>query len=272
MNCFSRSSLARTWLFSLKALFSDVAPGAPAFMRTPAWSDKSLESGLASWAEMRHDTILYTKQSYTDADADADADGDADTDDDEVPFDYVEPQPEVYALLAAAARRLDAIAIQEDVLDGTGTVSSNYVDFFAGLLDRAAEVSVKELQGETLAQEDTTWIHWMGNSIDNFENSFLKSLGIFGANEEPDPDRLRTRIVADVHTFGAKEVVLEVGSGFLENVVVLHRHPNGQWGVAVGPAFSYHEFEQPMSDRMTDEEWRDLLMSDPDYGAPSWLD
>ena len=34
-------------------------------MQTTAWQDKELNITLASWAELRHDTILYVKQSYT---------------------------------------------------------------------------------------------------------------------------------------------------------------------------------------------------------------
>ena len=53
------------WLYSLKALLGDYGPGYPAFMQTAAWRDKSLNTALASWTELRHDTILYAKQSYT---------------------------------------------------------------------------------------------------------------------------------------------------------------------------------------------------------------
>ena len=33
--------------------------------RTEAWGRRMLNTQLASWAELRHDTILYAKQSYT---------------------------------------------------------------------------------------------------------------------------------------------------------------------------------------------------------------
>jgi hypothetical protein len=42
--------------------------------------------------------------------------------------------------------------------------------------------------------------------------------------------------------------------------------------VAVGPALTYHEFEQALTNRLTDEEWRDILVSEPDTGRPDWLD
>jgi hypothetical protein len=34
-------------------------------MSTEAWKYKELNTALASWTQLRHDTILYAKQSYT---------------------------------------------------------------------------------------------------------------------------------------------------------------------------------------------------------------
>ena len=41
------------------------AAGLPAVMQTEAWARRVLNTQLASWAELRHDTLLYAKQSYT---------------------------------------------------------------------------------------------------------------------------------------------------------------------------------------------------------------
>ena len=37
----------------------------PEAMRTQAWAMKTLNTQMASWTQLRHDTILYVKQSYT---------------------------------------------------------------------------------------------------------------------------------------------------------------------------------------------------------------
>ena len=54
-----------SWLYSLQPLLKDYGNGYPTFMQTDAWQDKELSTALASWTELRHDTILYAKQSYT---------------------------------------------------------------------------------------------------------------------------------------------------------------------------------------------------------------
>ena len=54
-----------SWLYALKPLLEKYGKGYPTFMQTEAWQEKELNTALASWAELRHDTILYAKQSYT---------------------------------------------------------------------------------------------------------------------------------------------------------------------------------------------------------------
>lgn len=60
-----QKNLYWSWLYSMMPLLEAPDPNSPAFMETTAWQDKELTTALASWAELRHDTILYAKQSYT---------------------------------------------------------------------------------------------------------------------------------------------------------------------------------------------------------------
>jgi hypothetical protein len=39
----------------------------------------------------------------------------------------------------------------------------------------------------------------------------------------------------------------------------------------VGPVLSYYEFKYPMSDRLTDEKWREILESGKVPERPKWL-
>ena len=58
-----RSNMYYGWLWVLNTLTEPFGDGYPSFMANQAWQDKSLNTALASWAELRHDTILYGKQS-----------------------------------------------------------------------------------------------------------------------------------------------------------------------------------------------------------------
>src|SRR5262249_19130702 len=57
-----QESLYTGWLGALREL-SKPTTGAkfPEAMRTRAWADRTLNTQLASWAQLRHDNILYVK-------------------------------------------------------------------------------------------------------------------------------------------------------------------------------------------------------------------
>ena len=60
-------------------------------MRTPMWNRRILNTQLESWAELRHDNLLYAKQSFTAVAAC------------EYPDAYVDPYPAFYAAMARMA-------------------------------------------------------------------------------------------------------------------------------------------------------------------------
>ncbi|MGB9578615.1 MAG: DUF3160 domain-containing protein, partial [Halothiobacillaceae bacterium] len=87
------------WLYCLLPLLFPKGEGFPAFMQSLAWVDKELFAALASWAELRHDTILYAKQSGTETGVRPLS---------ALEQGYVEPNPWLYARLAALASYLRA--------------------------------------------------------------------------------------------------------------------------------------------------------------------
>ena len=56
-------------------------------MKTAAFWQEKMNTQLASWAELRHDNLLYAKQSYTGGTVCS------------YPYSYVEPFPEFYQSL-----------------------------------------------------------------------------------------------------------------------------------------------------------------------------
>src|SRR5690606_2405113 len=68
---FWEMNLYNRWLDALRELSPSKArakgpdEAVPEIAQTEAWGERLLNTQLASWAELRHDTILYVKQSYT---------------------------------------------------------------------------------------------------------------------------------------------------------------------------------------------------------------
>ncbi len=243
------------WLYVLKSLGEEYGEGYPTFMQTQAWQDKELNTALASWAELRHDTILYVKQSYTMAEM-----GGAPA---PKVVGYVEPTPEFYARLLALTKMtnngLDELIPQEEL---EKLKIGPALDNFSEILDRLLEISKKELENKSLSDEEYEFIKGFGKTSENL----IKLVSGDGV----DPKALKTVLIADVHTDGNTGIVLEEGTGYLKTLVATYKLTDGHILLGVGPVFSYYEFKQPMAKRLTDERWREMLNADHP-SEPEWI-
>ncbi|MCK4623954.1 MAG: DUF3160 domain-containing protein [Phycisphaerae bacterium] len=236
-----------SWLYSLKSLVGEYPKGYPTFMQTDAWRDKQLSAALASWSQLRHDTILYAKQSYTMRA------GSAMPPRPKMVEGYVEPVPEFYARLLALTRMTITGLDDFKVLDKQ---SRSRLVALEKIVARLLEISQAELANKKLTKEDYAFIRGFGSQ--------LKSV-VAGVNK----DGLETTIVADVHTDGNSRQVLEEGTGYLHTMVVVYPMPDGGLVAGVGPVLSHYEFKHPMSDRLTDEAWKKILRTKAPQ-LPEW--
>ncbi|HUU29416.1 MAG TPA: DUF3160 domain-containing protein [archaeon] len=241
------------WLYCLRPLFSEKTEGYPSFMRNQAWRHKELGTALGSWAQLRHDTILYAKQSYTFETSIP------------VPQEfragYVEPEPHVFARLAALARYMRRGLDSRDVLPKE--ISWRLVKFESLALSLKM-IAEKELAFESLSPEDGKVINTIGNALE-------KLVAFPGANEWENEADDKMAVIADVHTDPNTLQALEVGVGYPLALYVIVPTPSGPV-ITIGGMFSYYEFKHPLSDRLTDEAWQDMLVSGQPPLPAEWLD
>ena len=237
-----------SWLYSLQPLLKDSGEGYPTFMQTDAWQDKELSTSLASWAELRHDTILYAKQSYTMVETAMPM-----PPEEKPVVGYVEPVPDFYSRLLALTKMTNQGLDEMEVLDPTSKARLTELE---SILSRLQAISEKELENEELTEEDYEFIKNFGDQLE-------------GVITDVDDKARKTTVVADVHTDGNTEAVLEEGVGYVDMIVVAYKLPDGRILVGAGPVMSYYEFKQPMYDRLTDEKWREMLKANPP-GKPEW--
>jgi len=246
------------WLYVLKSLWNESAYGGigyPLFMQTKFWQDKELNTALASWTQLRHDTILYVKQSYTMAEKGGMFQPPV--------VGYVEPMPEFYSRLLALTKMTNQGI--ENLLSPETSEKLDVsigLDRLAEILERLKAISIKELENQPLDDGEYNFIENFGSISENLIET------ISGGNA--DPSVYKTVLVADVHTDGNTKKVLEEGVGYLKTMIVAYQHPEGHILLGVGPVFSYYEFKQPMDDRLTDEAWREILDSNPPP-EPEWI-
>ena len=234
-----------SWLHALKPLLKEFGSGYPTFMQTQAWQDKELTTALASWAELRHDTILYAKQSYTMAERALPLEKKV--------FGYVEPVPEFYNRLLSLTQMTNRGLKEMNVLDDE---AKKRLERLEKILERLFEISKKELQNIELTEEDHDFINNIGKQLNN-------------VIDEVDEKAKKTTIIADVHTDGNTSQVLEEGVGHVRLMIVAYRVPDNRILIGVGPVLNYKEFKHPMEDRLTDEKWREMLITNPPED-PEW--
>jgi hypothetical protein len=238
-----------SWLYALKPLLKEFDDGHPTFMQTRAWQEKELQTALASWTELRHDTILFAKQSYTMVGG---WPGLAPRRKPVV--GYVEPVPEFYARLLALTEMTENGLADLDVLNETERARLHSLE---RILERLMKISKAELENEELTEDDYEFIRHFGENLDPV---------VAGVDIEDQ----YTTIVADVHTDPNTNMVLEEGVGYVDLILVAYTVPDGRIIVGAGPVLSYYEFKHPMDDRLTDEMWSEMLWSNPPE-RPEWV-
>ena len=261
------------WLDTLRAVWAVPPAAAPAFMQTGAWADKSLATGLSSWAELRHDTILYVKQP-------GGFGGGAGATPPTVA--YVEPVPLVYQRLLGLTLQLKATLLRVGALDalphaGPDDISGytyfqpqppkgerGYraaIDAFAAVVALLQRVAERELLGKPVAHADM-------QALIGIYGPLGILTGFFQDNGTPNmlPVDKQVAAIADVFTEPMSGQVLEEAVG---DVLPLYAvvTVNGRRWLARGGAYSYYEFHQPMSNRLTDDAWRRLERRPT---LPSW--
>ncbi|HTQ08653.1 MAG TPA: DUF3160 domain-containing protein, partial [Fimbriimonadaceae bacterium] len=248
-----RSNLYWSWLDALRPLLEPVPAGYPSFMRSAAWQTKDLSTALASWTELRHDTILYGEQSASEM-------GDGEV---EQPYvkGFVEPRVEVYERLLALSKQ------SRTALQKLHLIDKDALDQFASyedMLSFFASVSRKELAGRSLTRAEHLRIGKIDGEFYDMTEVMLK----YGTNFEAlTDDDLNMALVADVHTGG--DSALEEGVGKADELIAVVPI-DGKLYFARGCVFSYYEFTVPIADRMTDEAWKASLKDGKDRPRPAW--
>ena len=242
------------WLYSLLALLNEKGDGYPSFMKNEAWTDKELNTALGSWAELRHDTILYAKQSYTVLTS-------AVMPPQEKPKGYVEPNPELYGRLASLAKMTSDGLYSRGLLEEPLT---SKLDDLRQMLLKLKAMAETELTGKALSEDDYTYIRNFGGLLE----SIITFPPDVASSVESDTDRSMA-VVADVHTDTNTGQVLEEGVGNPYHLFVLVP-VDGKLTLCRGAAFTYYEFKWPMSDRLTDEAWQAKLKDRTAPELPSW--
>ncbi|MBM4395862.1 MAG: DUF3160 domain-containing protein [Deltaproteobacteria bacterium] len=253
---FWTESMYNVWLDAIRGLAADTTGAAyPQAARTKAYALKSMHAGLASWAELRHDTILYVKQSYTGEVCD-------------YPDAYVEPFPEFYSKIAAFATVSRELfeSLSLPLPDGFRAQVAGYFGRLSEAAGTLAAVASAQAEGEARTPEQTAFLRSLVME-DNMcggppFTGWYRDL-FFDASESTFEFK---PTIADVHTDSNSTDVLHVGTGWANPMVFVADTSCGVKAY-VGPVSSYFEHREPGFGRLTDEEWIGRVENAP---RPEW--
>ena len=234
-------SLYANWINTLSPLLKEKGDGYPSFMTNDEWTKKSLESYLGSWTELKHDSILYAKQVMAEMGGD-----------DEETFDdrgYVEPEPELYMELRNMTVSTMEGLKSYGLLDGSDEDNLNKL---VELAERLSDISVKELTGGEVTDDDYDFIREYGGAIEHLWAEVIKDQT---GEEYNYSEEHPAALIADVAT-DPNGMILEEAIGGLSTIFVVVP-VDGSLRVAEGCVFNYYQFAYPMAEgRLTDNEWR----------------
>jgi hypothetical protein len=266
-------SVYTRWLDALRALSPGEETSVAGITVTPDWNARILSTQLASWAQLRRNTILYAKQSYTSGNAC------------EFPDAYVDPYPDFFRKLSGIAESLQEVTSN---LPDSGEATTNlkarvtsWTSLFLAVTQNLAEMAENELTGSPNSEQLLDFINeavtW--KDVKNCDGTVLGYSDVAGWYfrlflDPADAVQLDPTI-ADVHTQptdeGGSDVgrILHVGTGLPRLMVVTANTCSGPRAYA-GLAASYGEFVAENWERLNDEDWAAKISSEA-YPDVPWM-
>jgi hypothetical protein len=257
------------WLAAVEPMWLPHGTAFPDFMQTAAWDAKAHQTGFGSHAELRHDTILYTKQFVGEM-------GDITP---ELPDvrNWVEPDPVAFGRLAAMARLTrDGLAARDLLPKDIVRLLDDYIEF----VDRLERLAADELAGLPIESgsgpqdraffaTDNEWLRSIGGELEGFWWRTGDKLDT--SNPIRDDD---AAVIADIgrgiDLEKGTDEVLEVGTGRIDRIFVIVPDDEGEFHVASGGVYSFYEFPWPTAERLSDEQWWQMLRKGEEPERPAW--
>lgn len=278
---FWEESLYSTWLSGIRSLNPPKdRTGLPRFMQTGAWWQKTLNTQLGSWAELRHDNLLYAKQSYSGGSGCF------------YPKGFVEPMPELYSTIARCSNSLKA-ALLGKVFDKAFTFSYNSphdlldtmrarLDYITNTCTTLALMAEKELRSEPFTTDQQRIIeNWVQEKNIGICVKIISYNGVYpqllyGVDKEMMA--VGDYVVADVHTQPTDldgnivGKILHIGTGKVNSALIVAQDPTDGCSTAyIGPVGSYYEHITDNFNRLTDTDWWRLSYNRTLPNRPKWV-
>lgn len=268
----SNPNLYQRWIDALAEQWTDSTASPNGALDKDLWRVKRLQTGLASWATLRHATVLVNARSSAEC-----GEGAFEFIELRPPRGYVEPDPQTFGKIAglfdaaAALIRNSGSSLVGDTPQGNDPNPQGPESLRQGLLRRLADsaakarlfqsIAAKEIRGEGLTSEEYEEILYFGRVAEHqfliFNSLANKDLALSIPNPIPK--------IADVADVGGGAPYLMVGVGrpleWDHTVPFFGRHE-----IVKGATYSFYEISS--TSVLNDADWMKKL---PSQLHPSWI-
>ena len=254
-------NLYTLWLSALQSLSQPLTVNAPVVMHSRTWQDKQMNTQLASWAQLRHNTLLYAKQSYTGGIICYYPDG------------YVEPYPEFYRAIGTIIRRLQQFEQTYSAQLSTLITADTWIE----VTDNLAAMAERELKGEPLTAEQLVYLNKMLDDNPDHTCGGPPFIGWYPALFKSWDDCNQSRpCIADVHTIPPSEVkpdnmVLHAATGDASIVIIQAATGTSCGTLFAGAVSSFYQHDEAPIKRLTDSEWTNMVQGSDMPDVPAWF-
>ena len=244
------NSMSSSWLYVLASFSQVFGKGYPQYMQSVPFQDKNIQTALGSFTELKHDTLLYAKQSYAELGA-----GGEEGVLPPIVRGFVEPNVIFWHKFQTLVDYTLNVFKDKKILEHTDAVQR--LSEFKTDTDFLTTIAEKELTGKIITDDEYEKMRVL---------SFVYMVRPTAYDIDPTQESAKTALVADIHTDGLSNKILYEATGRPYLMIALVGD-NQQPRAVIGLVYNHYEFTGPLGgNRITDENWKTSV-----YDKPSTL-
>lgn len=256
------NTIYNQWINSIAVQWADSLNSTNGVVDRAIWQTKRLQTGFATWATLRHATILVNERTSAEC-----GEGGFEEILMRAPRGYVEPDPNTFATIAnlfetAMKYVSKGISKSSDIQEESSKNEKR--SLYDGIIERLKEaanearsfqkMAEKERRGESLTNEENEKILYVAGTAEHLFLVFNSLSNKDYALSNPDPIAKIADVAGGNMAYKIPYLMSAVGNTmeWNYNVPFFGRHQ-----IVKGSIYSYYEFSSDKS--LTDQEWREKV-------------
>ncbi len=243
------ASMGSAWLYVLGSLTHPYDSSYPAYMQAVPFLDKQIQTFLGSYTELKHDTLLYAKQSY----AELGGGGEEPPPLPPVVKGFVEPNLDFWNRFGQLISQTKQVFSQNNLFSNSDV--SARLQNFQDITNFYASMAQQEMQGKAISEDDY-------EKLRTTQLSFM--VQPFDSATQADQDTGKVALIADIATDAVRNQILYEADGQPYLMLAIVNNENTP-RVVTGLVYNQYEFTNSLGgQRLTDNDWKGWVYDQTD--------